>query len=500
METQDKTGSLIASWTGHARTLVERWGAVTTIGTFLLYLFGYLSLRFHLSAIGLATDLAAFDERYLFAGARFLVNLLAASPFALALFLSIRKLAVLTRFLDRLNPSKRTTLSLWFCIGALAVLFLPAAQLLPISGSAGRWSAIVAGQGVERWAVFVVQLTIWMCALAAWTSCAGTVPDSAWQMARLGMIAAMLALMTLSLPVNYGTVVERYVAYPSCQCAGERGWLIWEGRTSVHYIVQRPEGRVFLTVPAGEVKRYELRGAVNLLPLLPESAEPVSSNWGFCVPEGVRAVASQEVPKAGPEAPAARPAGTQPITLSGILQSLGFGPVNVQGESTKSIPGDIWEVRKGSPPKKLAAGMYMWPVAQPGSGAVFALLDDKVVQPGSQSALAVPGALRLMAFLPQSPAELCVWLRNGQVRVVNVRTGAQYRPAGDPPDWLPSTMAEHLVNVAGRIIEPQKRTPSGSDIFDGDDRIADCEGDECGQISRDAGGRILYIRARRKPE
>jgi hypothetical protein len=39
---------------------------------------GYLTLRFHLTAIGVGTDLAVLNERYLFTGARFLVYLVAA--------------------------------------------------------------------------------------------------------------------------------------------------------------------------------------------------------------------------------------------------------------------------------------------------------------------------------------------------------------------------------------------------------------------------------------
>ena len=42
--------------------------------------FGYLALRFHLTAIGVGTDLAVLDERYLFAGARFLVYLVSSVP------------------------------------------------------------------------------------------------------------------------------------------------------------------------------------------------------------------------------------------------------------------------------------------------------------------------------------------------------------------------------------------------------------------------------------
>ena len=48
--------------------------------SFLLYLFGYLALRFQLSTYGVATNLDVFDEKYLLAGCRFLVYFVAAVP------------------------------------------------------------------------------------------------------------------------------------------------------------------------------------------------------------------------------------------------------------------------------------------------------------------------------------------------------------------------------------------------------------------------------------
>src|SRR6266705_5489926 len=56
------------------------WAKYTVVGSFLLYVLGYLTLRSHLTAIGIGTDLAVLDERYLFTGARFLVYLVSAVP------------------------------------------------------------------------------------------------------------------------------------------------------------------------------------------------------------------------------------------------------------------------------------------------------------------------------------------------------------------------------------------------------------------------------------
>jgi len=65
----DKLGSLAGKCTAYA-----------ALGSFLLYLLGYLTLRFQLSTYGVAANLDIFDEKYLFAGCRFVVYLVSAVP------------------------------------------------------------------------------------------------------------------------------------------------------------------------------------------------------------------------------------------------------------------------------------------------------------------------------------------------------------------------------------------------------------------------------------
>ena len=61
------------------------WIYLAALCSFLVYLFGYLSLRFHLSAFGITAESAVLDERYLFAGSRFLVYLCTAIPIVVLL-------------------------------------------------------------------------------------------------------------------------------------------------------------------------------------------------------------------------------------------------------------------------------------------------------------------------------------------------------------------------------------------------------------------------------
>src|SRR6266550_5770131 len=74
---------MTTSWsalTDKLGNLAGKWTAYTAFCTFVLYLLGYLTLRFQLSTYGVVTDLDAFDEKYFFAGSRFLVYLVTSVP------------------------------------------------------------------------------------------------------------------------------------------------------------------------------------------------------------------------------------------------------------------------------------------------------------------------------------------------------------------------------------------------------------------------------------
>ena len=75
------------------KALSGDWATYMVLGNVLLYIVGYLTLRFHLTAMGIGTDLAVVDERYWFTGARFIVYLLAAVPSILLLALPVAAVA-----------------------------------------------------------------------------------------------------------------------------------------------------------------------------------------------------------------------------------------------------------------------------------------------------------------------------------------------------------------------------------------------------------------------
>ena len=92
------------------KDLAGSWPSYAALGSFILYVAGYLALRFHLTVIGIGTDLAVLDERYLFAGAKFLVYVVSSIPIVVlvGLVLSVVVYAPVKGLLIIL-PQKATT-------------------------------------------------------------------------------------------------------------------------------------------------------------------------------------------------------------------------------------------------------------------------------------------------------------------------------------------------------------------------------------------------------
>ena len=96
---------------GRLQSVGLHWGTWTLIGSFVLYVLGYLTIRFHLSVLAAGTDLGIIDERYLFAGAKFVVYLVSAGVTLLLLLLVPAALAYgAYRLLSRdRKPADKTT-------------------------------------------------------------------------------------------------------------------------------------------------------------------------------------------------------------------------------------------------------------------------------------------------------------------------------------------------------------------------------------------------------
>jgi hypothetical protein len=269
--------------------LLGDWSKYTVVGSFLLYVAGYLALRFHLTAIGIGTDLAVLDERYLFTGARFLVYLVSSVPSILIVALPLAGLAWLAervlpeevhvRLRNSLLQPRR--LAIAGIVIAVLVIQLVMRQCFAFSDlllarelpTSPAWlvkllldesliplyfSALVAACGISIGILIAVRH-------------AGPFGPSKPVWALLAFLAAVEVLL---LPINYGVLIVDK-ALPRVAAVGERpmsggdeAWLVWEGKDGATYLIRdRNRARSLLTL-RGETKETEIVGFDRILPTL----------------------------------------------------------------------------------------------------------------------------------------------------------------------------------------------------------------------------------------
>jgi hypothetical protein len=291
--------------TGPLDTLLEKvkalgssWTAYTVVGSFVLYVFGYLAIRFHLTALGVGTDLAVLDERYVFAGAKFLIYLVSS---LLNVVLVGLILAGLGYLLSRLLPaSVRSRLAAWWqqCLLrqeglALAGIIVSVLMIQLVMKQCFFFSNLLAAPRLPADPAWMARLLFNQEHLSLYFSglVAGTVipaailsavrkspPGGASRLPFLkGLLAFLVAVQFLFLPVNYGMlIVDKTLPRVSSLggtlplTASQEAWLAWEGKEGVTFLVRKKDGtgRSLLTLPRSEVKKTEIIRYDAIFPLL----------------------------------------------------------------------------------------------------------------------------------------------------------------------------------------------------------------------------------------
>jgi hypothetical protein len=244
-------------------------------GVAILYLFGYLALRFQLTLYGVATNLDAFDERYLFAGCRFVVYLALAIPnllvilgaVLLPLYLLFKALPEKAR--DRMRAFGAARLasprSLLFgaCLLALILIQSVYRQCVLLSDMLLRaparnfWVYHVLLAGGEPFYFVWLLLGVFISGAALVFSL--RLP---WKMRpRLltALLAVLFAIEFLLLPVNYGILIGSgqlprvsQIENPSKLSPGASAWLVWESKEALVLLVCENNSRSLVTFPKKE--------------------------------------------------------------------------------------------------------------------------------------------------------------------------------------------------------------------------------------------------------
>ena len=275
-----------------ARSLTTGWASYAALGTFLLYFLGYLTLRFHFFSFGIFSGLALLDERYLFAGARFLVYLLGTVPILVMIALPLLGLAwlllrvpPLQRASDRARAwcSEGNRLAVAGVVMAVVLIQFVMRQCFHFSNLLLREEMPEPGwlHGVLLDPTGSVQQLYFAglvagVALTAWIWRTISRPAAASQHSRVSrasrgwaaLLGLLVALQFSLLPINFGILISDK-ELPRVEAEAEKRWLVWEGEERITFLVQGSDGRrALVTEPKSEVKRIEVRAAEPILRIL----------------------------------------------------------------------------------------------------------------------------------------------------------------------------------------------------------------------------------------
>lgn len=262
--------------------LVGKWTAYTAFGSFLLYLLGYLTLRFQLSAYGVTTNLDIFDEKYLFAGCRFLVYLVTSVPNILIIILILTAVGYLpyklvpVSFKDRLKrwasawgatPVRMPLLGV--VLGVALIQFVlrkcfAFGNLLLAKRLPHEWvsSVLLASDGkLSLYFSGLVAGTLLTGAILLYVLRRGTATTAASQFF-VAILIFLVAVEFLLLPVNYGVLIStqqlpRLAELDAAEkaAAGERNWMVWDTKDAVTYLVcDSNDQRMLVTTPRKDGK------------------------------------------------------------------------------------------------------------------------------------------------------------------------------------------------------------------------------------------------------
>ena len=268
------------------------WTKYTVVGSFLLYVVGYLALRFHLTAIGVGTDLAVLDERYLFTGARFLVYLVSAVPslvlvalLVAPVFWAVYKLLPETAHASAYDWLMRPARLALFGIVFTVIMIQFVMRQCFVFSDLLLARALPPGPGWlvtllldDRLMPVYFSLLVAACGVPLailWTLRTMETPSGLAVFAR-GLLAFLTAVQVLLLPINYGVLIVDK-ALPRVATLGkeplrdgEDAWLVWEGKEGVTFLVRSPDRhrRTLVTLQRADVKRTEILGFDRILPTL----------------------------------------------------------------------------------------------------------------------------------------------------------------------------------------------------------------------------------------
>jgi hypothetical protein len=263
-------------------SLAGKWSAYAALGSFLLYLLGYLTLRFQLSMYGVATNLDVFDEKYLFAGCRFLVYLVSSVPNILVIILVLVAIGYVPYTL--VPVSLKVRLKRWvshWCetpirLPLLGVVLGVALIQFVLRRCFTFGNVLLAKALPDEWITSVLlasdgKLSLYFSGLVAGTILTAAILLFIWRRGTattavskllVGILGFLVGVEFLLLPVNYGVLISTQQLPRVAGLTGDekaakepREWLVWDSKDAITYFIRDPEDqRMLLTIPRKDAR------------------------------------------------------------------------------------------------------------------------------------------------------------------------------------------------------------------------------------------------------
>lgn len=287
-------GGLLDTWGATLKTAVSGWTGYTALFSFVLYFIGYLTLRFHLTTLGLGTDLTVLDERYIFTGANFVVYLVSAVP--IVILLALLAASVLYVPFRLMPASVRANIALqglqiWRSPVRLifAGIIVSVLMIQLVMRQSFLYSNLLLASNIPEEPAWLASLmtsegmmSLFFSGLIAGTMIPGAILINAFNCPSDGehfkllrvLLVFLVAVQVLLLPINYGILVLNK-SLPRVNLIGkeplvegEQAWLVWEGKDGVTYLKRRVQvnKRSLLTIPKADAIRTEIIGYDRIVP------------------------------------------------------------------------------------------------------------------------------------------------------------------------------------------------------------------------------------------
>lgn len=290
----DSIGTLLAK---KAKSLSSNWGSYTVLGSFLLYVLGYLALRFHLTALGISTDLSVIDERYLFTGTRFILYLISLIPSLLLLVLILIApfyllYSILPQFfkhnLNHFFCKQWQNFRTWWLISnrlAIAGIIFSLLMIQLVMKQCFLLSNLLLAENLNSFPVWLHQLLIsendmlmvlYFSGLITSVYIAAKIFYSLLNISNTpslltSLLGFLLTLQLFLIPVNYGILVIDK-SMPRVSEINKQGiieenqqaWLVWEGSEGKTFLLRTLQAGVYkkslMTLTKKEIKKIEISG------------------------------------------------------------------------------------------------------------------------------------------------------------------------------------------------------------------------------------------------